>query len=115
VLVTPYFRRPERPPATTRVGARALTGMATEKRFFRFRHPLRVTDHEKDGLWVHECKALNLLAYAESRPESWRVFAKKFESVWDWIVQERDSKLTPEAQRLKRAYLDLVEAVDRLL
>jgi len=84
----------------------------TKNRFFRFRRPILVTDREKAGIWVHECKVLNILAYAENRAESWRVFAAKFESTWDWIAQEKESKLSPEAQELKRAYLDLVEAVD---
>jgi hypothetical protein len=115
VLVTPFARSSGRPPAAARLGTRALTGIATKERFFRFRDAVRVTDQEKDGLWIHECKALNLLAYAANRRESWRVFAMKFESTWDWLVREKDSRLSPEAQKLKRLYLDLVEAVDPLL
>jgi hypothetical protein len=56
-----------------------------------------------------------LLAYAPSRKQSWQVFARKFEATWDWIVAEEDKNLSPEARKLKKRYLEVVEAVDPIV
>ncbi len=82
---------------------------------FEFHKPLRVTDHEEGGVWIHECKPLHILAYAESHEESWKAFIDYFESDWDGIAQEKDSLLTLDARELKRNYLKLVKSVRPVL
>ena len=92
-----------------------MTGILTESRFFRLRKPIRVHEYEDDGVWIHECKPLGIFAFAEDRLESWQTFVEFFECNWDSVAQERDSKLTLDAQELKRKYLEIVESVDRIL
>ena len=89
--------------------------MWAEERFFRLRKPIPVSEYQEAGLWIHECKPLNILAYARTRKESRQIFVTQFESAWDWIVQEDDSKLDAGARSLKRAYLDFVDAVESVL
>jgi hypothetical protein len=94
---------------------RAVTGVVAGSRFFRFHRPLRVSERQQDGVWVQECKPLNIAAYGPTRTAAWTAFVKQFESTWDWIVVEKDSRLTEGAQALKRTYLDAVEAVEQIL
>ena len=114
VLVLPEARRrANRGPAAS--GAKELSAIVTERRMFEFHKPIRVTDREENGVWVHECKALNIMAYAETREESWRAFIDYFESDWDTIAQREDSRLTRDAQELKQEYLGLVKSVRPVL
>lgn len=101
--------------ASEQAGTHTVTGIVTETRFSRLREPVQVGEYEEGDLWVHECQPLNILAYAETRKESWRVSAMQFEATWEWIAQEEDSRLDAGARSLKAKYLDLVEAVESVL
>ena len=118
VLVKPDTFRRKVPGDARPVGrsvAQKLTGILTDTRFFRLRKPALVREHEENGLWFHECKAFRIQAFGETRRESWRAFIELFECDWDSIAQEKDSKLTLDAQQLKRKLLDGVESVESLL
>lgn len=107
-----------RPAGSTRRpkgGKKVISGVLTGSRFFRLRKPICVNERDENGIWVHECKPLRIYTFGESREESWRTFVEFFECNWDSIARQKDSKLTLDAQELKRTYLDIVESVDRVL
>lgn len=111
----PVVVSPQSSAEPAQAGTHAVTGIVTEGRFFHLREPIQVTEYEERGLWVHECKPLNILACAKTPKESWRVFATQFEATWEWIAQEEDSRLDPGARSLKRKYLDIVGAIESVL
>ena len=96
-------------------GTRTVTGILTETRFFRLRKAIRVSEARESGVWVHESTTLGTHSYGETREGSWKAFIEIFESDWESIAQEKDSKLAKGAQQLKRKYLDLVEHVEPVL
>lgn len=96
-------------------GAKSLTGILSGTRFFRLRKPIRVRERQDNGLWVQECKPLRISAFGETRSEAWQAFIELFECDWDSLAHERDSKLTSDAQQLKRKLLELVESVEAVL
>lgn len=98
-----------------RGGAESLTGILTGTRFFRLRKPIRVREREENGLWVQECKPLRISAFGETRSEAWQAFIELFECDWDSLAHERDSRLTADAQQIKRKLLELVESVETVL
>ena len=80
VLVRPEARRRKNQTATLRPGTRELAAIITDSRMFEFHKPLRVTDYQEGGVWIHQCKPLDILAYAESRENPWRAFIDYIES-----------------------------------
>ena len=84
------------------------------ERLFVLSHPIPVTEEWSEGLWQYENAELGLLGYSTSKDEAFEVFQLDFASSWDNIAQESDDALAPDAQRLKKALLDLVLRVERL-
>jgi hypothetical protein len=76
------------------------------------RQPVDITVEVRDGLWIHECAPLGIVAYAPTRAESLNAFRLDFAVCWDSVAQESDENLTEDARDLKRALLDLVEHVE---
>ena len=114
VLVKPSsFRR--KSITSAEAGGQRLTGILTDTRFFRLRRAIHVKEYEEEGVWVLECRPLRIHAFGESRKESWRAFIEFFECDWDSIVQQRDARLSLDAQELKRKYQDVVESVEPIL
>ena len=114
VIARPGARRRKKPVAA-KPRTRELAAIVTDNRMFEFHRPLRVAGHEEGGLWIHECKPLRILAYAETREASWQAFVDYFESDWDAIAQEKDPRLTLDAREMKREYLKLVKSVRPVL
>jgi len=111
VIARPGARRRKKPVAAAKPRTKELAAIVSDSRMFEFHSPLRVTGREEGGIWIHECKPLRILAYAESREESWQAFLDYFESDWDGIAQEKDSRLTLDATEMKREYHKLVKSV----
>lgn len=95
-------------------GVDQVNGLVAEGRFFRFRKPLDVVEGRQGPYYTHEAEALGLLSYGATRQESWNMLIALFESDWDHIATEEDSKLTGGARTLKRQMLRLVESVDEV-
>lgn len=115
VLVQPSALRRKALAGQTRTGRRAISGVLTERRFFRFRKTIGVDERVEDGVWVHECKPLRIYVFGETPRESWQTFIEFFECNWDSIAQQKDSRLSLDAQALKRKYLEIVESVEPVL
>lgn len=83
-------------------------------RIFRLTTPIHVNVDFRDGLWIHECEPLGILAYGESRGKSLNAFRMDFAACWDLVAEEDDANLTVDARELKQKFRELVQEVQEL-
>ena len=84
------------------------------RRLFCLRSPIQISVGLRDGLSIHECASLGVIAYGASPAESLEAFRADFAACWDSIAQEDDANLTLDAQQLKRTLLALVDCVEEV-
>lgn len=68
-------------------------------------------ERQKD-IWCYLYEPMNLTGYEYDRQKAWEIFNEGFAFDWDEIAQEDDSKLAPDAIRLKRQLLVMVKTVE---
>lgn len=83
-----------------------------ERRLFRLTHPIACAIEKQEGLFVSEYEPLGIVACGETREEVIRAFSYEFSILWDGIAQESDSRLTEDAQALKKKLMELVREVE---
>lgn len=67
-----------------------------------------------DDVWVCDFSPLEILTYGPSRHEAVCSFREQFAADWDEIANEKDSKLTLDAQQLKKKFIELVKEVENI-
>jgi len=80
-------------------------------RTFQLKSGLAVPVSRDENLFVLESKGLHILAYGDTIEGAASEFQDHFAYLWDSIVQQPDTMLTPDARRAKRAQLNLVSLV----
>jgi hypothetical protein len=78
-------------------------------RRFVLHQPIQLAVDFQDGLWIHEYEPLRITAFAGTRGESLEAFRMEFAALWDYVAQEQDDRLTPDARLLKAQLRELVE------
>jgi hypothetical protein len=80
-------------------------------RCFTLRHPIEVEVALKSGMWVYKSSVFGIESVGGSKYEAQESFVEDFAALFDHLAHEADEGLTPEATRLKNAFLDIVTSV----
>ena len=75
---------------------------------FKLKTPITATVLKEDGLVFCTYKPFNIEAWGDSVPEAIDVFHSDFDHLWQYIVLERDEKLTGDAIALKSTIKEAV-------
>jgi hypothetical protein len=82
-----------------------------DNRCFTLRHPIEVEIVVESGMWVYKSSAFGIEAIGGSKHEAQESFVEDFAALFDHLAHEADELLTPEAIRVKNAFLDIVVSV----
>lgn len=88
--------------------------LSYQNRRFMLKQSLHVDVQFRDGVWVHECEPLGILAYGQTRTESVEAFRQDFAACYDVIALEADENLTDDARELKVRINDMVQKVEEI-
>ena len=83
-------------------------------RSYLLRRPVQVLSARQDGLWVFECPAYGLSAFAADRDEAFAHLREEFAFVYEGLADEPDDALTRDARALRdrlRADVKQVQAL----
>jgi hypothetical protein len=78
---------------------------------FGLRTPIDFHVREEGPYCLVEYEPLGLQGRGRDLEEALESFADQFWGTWEWIASADDSKLTPDARRLKRKMRSLVTSV----
>ena len=70
-------------------------------RNYLLRSPVQVLSARQDGLWVFECPAYGLSAFAADRDEAFAHLREEFAFLYEGLVNEPDAALTRDARTLR--------------
>lgn len=70
-------------------------------RKLRLRQPVTCIPSYAHQLWVYECPAYGLHAYAHDRSEALADFHEEMFFLWDGLAGQPDEALTPDARALR--------------
>ena len=78
---------------------------------FALRAPIDLDVRDEGPYCLVEYGPLGLQGRGNDQEEALESFADQFWGIWEWIASVDDSKLTQDAQRLKRRMLKVVSSV----
>jgi hypothetical protein len=81
------------------------------KQAFSLRRAITLKECREGGFWIHSYRPLGITAYGRTKRDSLSAFAMELSSAWQWIAQQPDESLAPDALALKRKLIDLVASV----
>ncbi len=70
-------------------------------RNYLLHHPVQVLSARQDGLWVFECPAYGLSAFAADRDEAFAHLREEFAFLYEGLTGEADNALTRDAIALR--------------
>ncbi len=79
---------------------------------FQLREPIDLDVRQEREHWLVGYESIGVEGYGDTLDEALESFADQFRGTWFAIVKEDDSRLTRDAQALKRAMLKLISAVE---
>lgn len=81
-------------------------------RIFHLNRPVRTIRSYEDGTWWCIAQELGISAFGRTPDEAMDSFREDFAAFWDAIAQAPDEVLSTDALAAKRAFHDLVKAVE---